>query len=333
MANSQIDSKKGLQKILITGSGGFLGSHMAESFLKEGACGVGVDNFSSTSKRNTEILQKAYPNLFTAFEADVCQEWHWAKNLGKDFNLVFHMASPASPPIYQKLGLETMWVNSIGLNRALEFADSASACLVFASTSEIYGDPEVHPQPESYRGKVNSVGPRACYDESKRFGEALMFTYNLKHQSQHGLVRIFNTYGPRMNPSDGRVVINFLVQGLRGETLTVYGDGSQTRSFCYVDDLISGIRAYANTKLTVPVNIGNNKEFTVLELAEIVQKDLFPKKNLKIVHQALPVDDPLQRCPDISLATAKLNWTPKVALRDGLKSMSQWLSQELGIPQ
>ena len=136
-----------------------------------------------------------------------------------------------------------------------------------------------------------------------------------------------------MNPSDGRVVINFLVQGLRGETLTVYGDGSQTRSFCYVDDLISGIRAYANTKLTVPVNIGNNKEFTVLELAEIVQKELFPKKNLKIVHQALPVDDPLQRCPDISLATAKLNWTPKVALRDGLKSMSQWLSQELGIPQ
>jgi UDP-glucuronate decarboxylase len=318
-------------KVLITGSGGFLGSHMAESFLSEGASVVGVDNFSSTSKKNTEYLEKKYPNKFRSIEADICQEWNWAAKLGKDFQLVFHMASPASPPIYQRLGLETMWANSIGLNRALEFSDSTKARLVFSSTSEIYGDPEVHPQPETYRGKVNTFGPRSCYDESKRFGEALLYTYNLKHQSSHGLVRIFNTYGPRMNPMDGRVVINFLVQALRGEDLTIYGDGHQTRSFCYVDDLISGIRKYADSRMTSPINIGNNVEFTILELAEIIQKELFPKKNLKITFQGLPTDDPLQRCPDISLAKKHLSWEPKVALRDGLKKMTGWLAEELGL--
>jgi nucleoside-diphosphate-sugar epimerase len=318
-------------KVLITGSGGFLGSHMAESFLKEGSAVVGIDNYSSTPRRNTEYLQKKYPTLFKAVEADVCKEWKWASDLGKDFQYVFHMASPASPPIYQELALETLWVNSIGLNRALEYADSVRARLVFMSTSEIYGDPEVHPQPESYRGNVNTFGPRACYDEAKRFGEALLYTYNWKKKTQHGLVRIFNTYGPRMNPADGRVVINFLAQALRGENLTVYGDGQQTRSFCFVDDLIAGIRSYAKSNLTVPSNIGNPTEFTVLQLAEIIQKELFPQKNLKIVHKELPVDDPTQRCPDISFAKSELGWEPKVLLRDGLKVMAQWLSQELGI--
>ncbi len=315
--------------ILITGSGGFLGSHLAESFLKEGHQVVGVDNYSSTSKNNTIYLEKVYGDQFTAINADVCNDWDWSRSLG-DFRYVFHMASPASPPIYQRLALDTLWVNSIGLQKALEFADSKKARLVFASTSEVYGNPSMHPQPEDYWGNVNSFGPRSCYDESKRFGEALLYTHNWKKKTTHGLVRIFNTYGPRMNPYDGRVVVNFLVQGIKGEDLTVYGDGKQTRSFCYVDDLTAGIRRYADAKILEPVNLGNDREFSVLELAEIVRDEIFPEKKLKIVFQELPQDDPLQRRPDLTRARKQLSWEPKTALRDGLKKMTEWLSLELG---
>ena len=197
--------------------------------------------------------------------------------------------------------------------------------MIFASTSETYGDPEVHPQPETYRGNVNTMGIRACYDEAKRYGETIVYTHNWKNGSSHGLVRIFNTYGPRMNPADGRVVINFLVQGHKGEDLTVYGDGKQTRSFCYVDDLVDGILRYAATSITDPVNLGNDKEFTILELAECVQK-LFADKNLKLQHMDLPKDDPTKRRPELNRAKSLLNsWEPKVSLQDGLDQMYNWL--------
>jgi len=202
--------------------------------------------------------------------------------------------------------------------------------VIFSSTSEIYGDPEVSPQPEDYRGCVNTQGPRSCYDESKRFGEALLYTHNLKYGTKHGLVRIFNTYGPRMNPADGRVVINFLAQALRGEALSVYGDGSQTRSFCYVDDLVAGILAYASSAQTRPINIGNEREFTILDLVEAVRA-LFPEKKLKVEHRALPQDDPRKRRPDLSLAKATLQWSPKIELKEGLSRMLDWLRTELKI--
>jgi nucleoside-diphosphate-sugar epimerase len=240
---------------------------------------------------------------------------------------VFHFASPASPPHYQRLGLETMWVNSVGLSLAMTFADQVGARVIFSSTSEIYGDPEISPQPETYWGNVNTLGPRSCYDESKRFGESLIYTYNLKNKTQHGLVRIFNTYGPRMNPNDGRVIINFLVQAMKGEALTVYGSGQQTRSFCYVDDLIEGIMKYAESPLTEPVNIGNDHEFTILEAAETVKK-IFSDKKLKIEFQALPKDDPKQRKPDLSKAKKLLApWSPKVSLAEGLRHVIKWLEQ------
>jgi len=316
-------------KVLITGAGGFLGSHLAESFLSEGRQVVGIDNFCSSNKRNTERLQKLYAKNFQFIEADVSRDWDWADSCAGSFQYVFHFASPASPPIYQELALETIWVNVLGLKHAIDFADQKAARCIFASTSEVYGDPQVHPQPESYRGYVNTVGPRSCYDEAKRLGETLLYSHNWKKNTSHGIVRIFNTYGPRMNPQDGRVVINFLLQGIQGKDLTVYGDGQQTRSFCYVDDLILGIRKYADSKLQNPVNIGNQKEFTILELAQIVQREIFSEKKLNITFHKLPTDDPMQRCPDISLATKDLGWAPTIALREGLKVMTRWLKEEL----
>jgi nucleoside-diphosphate-sugar epimerase len=316
--------------VLITGAGGFLGSHLCERFLSEGYRVIGADNFSTGFRSNLTFLQAlpAAKERLTFIEADVVQPWStWLKDVDLgELTHVFHFASPASPPLYQVLNLETMWVNSIGLANAMEFADRHKARVIFASTSEIYGDPEFSPQPETYWGNVNTVGVRSCYDEAKRFGEALLFTHNWRHSTRHGMVRIFNTYGPRMNPADGRVIINFLVQALKGEELTVYGTGSQTRSFCFVDDLINGIVAYSRTNLTDPVNIGNEGEFTILELAEKV-RDLFPEKKLKIAYRDLPKDDPKQRRPDLTRARALLQpWEPKVKLEDGLKRMVAWLT-------
>ena len=315
---------------LITGAGGFLGSHLTETLLKQGHFVIGVDNFSTGSRSNLEYL-KALPESPTHFqflEQDVCQEWsNWASQtlLKAPLKYVFHFASPASPPHYQRLALETMWVNSLATAHALKFADQHNARVIFSSTSEIYGDPDVNPQPESYWGNVNTVGLRSCYDESKRFGESLIHTHNLKHGTHHGFVRIFNTYGPRMNPADGRVVINFLVQALEGKPLTIFGKGSQTRSFCYVDDLIEGILRFARLlDFEGPVNVGNPNEFTIAELANEI-KALFPNKKLEIQFRDLPIDDPKQRCPDLRRAQEKLNWQPKISLREGLKKMLQWL--------
>lgn len=322
--------------ILITGAGGFLGSHLTEKYLNLGHSVIAVDNFCTGLKDNKSYLlnlAQAKDNLYF-IEADVTLDWSgWLKEI-PDFirdqvKTVLHFASPASPPLYQALALETMWVNSVGTQRALDFADKVGARLVFASTSEIYGDPDISPQPESYWGNVNTVGIRSCYDEAKRFGESLIYTHNLKKSTQHGFVRIFNTYGPRMNPTDGRVVVNLLAQALKNEPLTIYGNGSQTRSFCYVNDLCEAIMRYAQSKLTEPVNIGNDIEFSILQLAETV-KEIFPEKNLKIQFCPMPQDDPKQRKPDLTKAKNKLDgWGPKIQLKEGLSLMSKWLETQV----
>lgn len=304
-----------------------MGSHLAEKYLADGHSVVAVDNFCTALRANKDYLQGLPTSSRLQFiEADVIEPWGaWTAQISGKVDLVLHFASPASPPHYQRLGLETMWVNSMGLSRALEYADTQKARVVFASTSEIYGDPEISPQPESYWGNVNTIGPRSCYDEAKRFGESLIYTHNLKYGTHHGFVRIFNTYGPRMNPNDGRVIINFLVQALKNEPLTIYGSGHQTRSFCYVDDLVAGIRAYADTQLTGPVNLGNDREFTILEAAKTVQ-NIFAEKNLQIVHMDLPKDDPKQRKPLLTLAKKELApWEPKISLEIGLKRVLEWL--------
>lgn len=317
--------------VLITGGCGFIGSHLAEYYLNNDVPVVCVDNFCTGMRSHLDLL-RAHPNSknFVFTEADVTQPWTWAKIWGPDIlgqiSHVFHLASPASPPHYQAMAFETLWVNSLGLKNALDFSDSVGARLVFSSTSEIYGDPNISPQPESYWGNVNTFGIRSCYDEAKRFGESLIYTHNWKKKTKHGLVRIFNTYGPRMNPNDGRVVVNLLQQAKQGDVLTIYGDGKQTRSFCFVTDLIAGLTRYAETDLTEPVNIGNNTEFTILQLVEEI-KNLFPGRELKIEFSPLPKDDPKQRCPDLTKAKKLLApWQPQVSLGQGLKMMLESLS-------
>jgi nucleoside-diphosphate-sugar epimerase len=315
---------------LVTGACGFLGSHLVEKLVLAGSRVIGVDNFCTGHKANKAYLEaQPYSKHIKLIEADVSSPWTWVKELGaiQGLNRVFHFASPASPPHYQRLGLETMWVNTVGLKNALEFADSHKARVVFASTSEIYGEPLEHPQREDYRGNVNTVGPRSCYDESKRFGESLIYTHNKRHGTKHGIVRIFNTYGPRMNKADGRVVINFLVQATKGESLSIYGDGKQTRSFCFVDDLIEGILKFSQLQHLGPVNIGNDKEFTILELANEV-KALFPTKKLQTTFHDFPTDDPHRRCPSIGLARELFSFAPKVPLKEGLLKMHYWLQEQ-----
>jgi nucleoside-diphosphate-sugar epimerase len=315
-------AKSRKSKALVTGAAGFLGFHLCKKLFEAGYSVVGVDDISTGLKSNANDLSK-YGTKFV--KADVSKNWDgWTKKIKSDlagnFDLVFHFASPASPPLYQKVPLKTLAVNSLGLYRALDFATKKKARLVFASTSEIYGSPNVSPQNESYWGNTNSYGPRSCYDEAKRFGEALIYSYNQENKTKHGLVRIFNTYGPRMNPTDGRVIINFLMQMKKKKPLTVHGEGTQTRSFCYVDDLIDGIFKYAQKKqITQPVNLGNPREFTILELAKIVQN--LGASPLEIKHVDRPVDDPPQRKPDLSLANSLLDWSPKISLEEGLKKV------------
>jgi nucleoside-diphosphate-sugar epimerase len=334
--------------VLITGGGGFIGSHLAEYYLDKNIPVVCVDNFCTGLRQNKEEL-KEFARLenikdksiqstpenasekLLFFEKDVSLPWDWAKIIGPDvlkkISHVFHLASPASPPLYQEMAFETLWVNSVGLKHALEFSDSIGARLIFSSTSEVYGDPDCSPQPESYWGRVNSFGERSCYDESKRFGEALIFTHNQKKKTQHGLVRIFNTYGPRMNPNDGRVVINFMVQAQKNEPLTIYGNGEQTRSFCYISDLIDGLARYAETQMTTPVNLGNDIEFKINDLVKEI-KNLYPNKAITIKNLPLPKDDPRQRRPDLTLAKKQLSpWAPKVSLKEGLLNLKSWVEK------
>jgi nucleoside-diphosphate-sugar epimerase len=303
--------------VFVSGAAGFLGSHLVDRLLAAGDRVVGIDNLVTGSTGNLAHLS-AEP-AFTFIEADVSLAWTWARQVDRP-DLILHFASPASPVDYGREPLATLAVNALGVMHAVELSRTTGARLLFASTSETYGDPLEHPQRETYWGNVNPVGVRACYDEAKRYGEAYLTSAVRKLGIDGRIVRIFNTYGPRMQPGDGRVVPNFCLSALRGEPLTVYGDGRQTRSFCYVDDLIDGILrlAKADALRGRVVNIGNADEFTIMELAQIIAEMVGVP--LKVVEQDLPPDDPTRRRPDITLARTLLGWDPKVALRDGLVS-------------
>ena len=300
-----------MKKILVTGGAGFLGSHLCERLISNGHDVLCVDNFFTGSKQNISHLQ-GNP-YFELLRHDVTFP------LYVEVNQIYNLACPASPIHYQFDPVQTTKTSVHGAINMLGLAKRVGARILQASTSEVYGDPEVHPQPEGYWGRVNPIGPRSCYDEGKRCAETLFFDYQRQHQLDIKVVRIFNTYGPRMHPNDGRVVSNFIVQALRGEKITIYGDGSQTRSFCYVDDLIEGLVRMMNSEagFAGPVNMGNHGEFTMLQLAEKVI--LLTASKSKLVFMPLPVDDPRQRQPDITLAKEKLCWEPRISLEDGLK--------------
>ena len=296
-------------RILITGAAGFLGSHLTDLLLAEGHSVVGVDNLATGRLTNLEHLQRE--PRFSLMELDICQPFKPGH-----VDAVYNMASPASPADYSRLGPETLRVGAYGVFNTLEIARRYQAAYLHASTSECYGDPEVHPQVESYWGNVNPIGPRSVYDEAKRFAEATVMAYHRYHRVNTHLVRIFNTYGPRLQPNDGRVISNFLMQALRGEDLTIYGDGSQTRSFCYVSDLIDGIVRLARSDEHMPVNIGNPVEWTIAECAQEVLAVTGSSSSVRAL--PLPVDDPARRRPDITRARTLLGWEPKVQLREGL---------------
>ncbi|KKR44461.1 MAG: NAD-dependent epimerase/dehydratase, dTDP-glucose 4,6-dehydratase [Candidatus Moranbacteria bacterium GW2011_GWC1_45_18] len=300
--------------MLITGGAGFIGSHLCKHFLDNGHKVICVDDFSTGRKEN--IADFLTNQNFKFIERDI------AKPLepGEKIDQIFNFACPASPPRYQKDPIQTMKTSILGSLNMLELARKNNARIMQASTSEVYGDPKVHPQPESYWGNVNPIGVRSCYDEGKRAAETLFFDYQRKYGTDIRVVRIFNTYGPNMDPDDGRVVSNFITQALKNEDLTIYGDGMQTRSFQYIDDLVAGIiKMMDNEKNFLgPVNLGNPDEFTVKELAEKIL-EMLPESKSKIVYQDLPQDDPKQRKPDISLAKKELTWEPKIRLEEGLK--------------
>jgi dTDP-glucose 4,6-dehydratase len=311
------------RRLVVLGGGGFLGSHLCDRLLARGDEVVCVDDFSTGRPSNVAHLDSR-PE-FNLVRADISQELP----VDGAVDGVFNLASPASPPDYLSLPLETLAVGSEGTRRGLELAHHHGARFLLASTSEVYGDPDVHPQTESYWGNVNSVGPRSVYDEAKRFAEALTMAHHRSLGTDVAIVRIFNTYGPRLRPDDGRVVSNFIVQALNGEPLTVYGDGSQTRSLCYVDDEVEGLIAMFDSDLTGPVNIGNPDEYTVLELAHTVVELL--ESTSAIVHLPLPVDDPTRRRPDITLARTALGWEPTTGLRVGLARTAEAVAGESGI--
>jgi UDP-glucuronate decarboxylase len=299
------------KRILVTGGAGFLGSHLCDRLVEAGHDVLCVDNFFTGRKRNIEHLLQN--NRFELLRHDVTMP------LYVEVDEIFNLACPASPVHYQINPVQTTKTSVHGAINMLGLAKRVNARILQASTSEVYGDPEVHPQTEAYWGRVNPIGPRACYDEGKRCAETLFFDYRRQHDLGIKVVRIFNTYGPRMDPNDGRVVSNFIVQALRGEPITIFGDGSQTRSFCYVDDMIEGFLRLMDTphEITGPINIGNPGEFTMIELAELVLKLTGSKSEL--VRRPLPTDDPRQRQPDITVAKAVLDWTPKVQLAEGLE--------------
>ena len=295
--------------VLVTGAAGFLGSHLTDRLLGEGHTVLGVDNLATGDMEN--IAHLAAEPRFQFENRDICQPFDPGP-----VDYVFNMASPASPPEYLRLAIETLRVGSVGTENTLAIAEKYNAGYLHASTSECYGDPLVHPQTEDYWGNVNPVGPRSVYDEAKRFSESLVMAYHRSRGINTHLVRIFNTYGPRLHPSDGRVISNFMMQALRGEPLTVYGDGSQTRSFCYVDDLIEGILRLSRSEEHLPVNIGNPDEFTIIECAQAILEATGSSSELRF--ESLPQDDPTRRRPDITKARTLLGWEPQIKLKDGL---------------
>ncbi len=300
-----------MKKVLITGAAGFLGSHLCDRFIKEGYFVIGMDNFITGDKKNLHHLK---PNpSFEFIEHDVTQ---FVKIDGK-LDYILHFASPASPIDYLKIPIQTLKVGSLGTHNLLGLAKAKKARILIASTSEVYGDPLVHPQTEDYYGNVNTIGPRGVYDEAKRFQESITMAYHRFHGLDTRIVRIFNTYGPRMRLNDGRVIPAFMGQALRGEDLTIFGNGMQTRSFCYVDDQVEGIYRLLLSDYNKPINIGNPHEITIKDFAEEIIK--LTGTEQKVIYKELPVDDPMQRQPDISLAKELLNWEPKVGREEGMK--------------
>jgi dTDP-glucose 4,6-dehydratase len=312
-----------MARIVVTGGAGFLGSHLCESLLDRGDQVIAIDNLVTGRVDNIEHLF-ARPG-FTFVDHDV-STYLWVPG---EVDAVLHFASPASPVDYLEIPIQTLKVGSLGTHNGLGLAKAKGARFLLASTSEVYGDPQVHPQPETYWGHVNPVGPRGVYDEAKRFAEAMTMAYHRYHGLDVRIVRIFNSYGPSMRTHDGRVVSNFLVQALQGKPLTLYGDGLQSRSFCYVDDEVRGILALLDGDVTGPINIGNPVEFTVQELAELVLE--VTGSSSDIVYEPLPVDDPTQRQPDITLARRHLGWEPTVPLREGLERTAAWFRRSLGL--
>lgn len=312
-----------MERVLITGAAGFLGSHLCDRFLKEGFEVIGMDNLITGDLKNIEHL---FPNEhFTFYNHDVSNFIHIPGKL----DYIVHFASPASPIDYLKIPIQTLKVGSLGTHNCLGLAREKNARIIVASTSEVYGDPLVHPQTESYWGHVNPVGPRGVYDEAKRFQEAITMAYHTYHGVETRIVRIFNTYGPRMRLNDGRVLPAFIGQAIRGEDLTVFGDGSQTRSFCYVSDLVEGIYRLLLSDYAYPVNIGNPNEISLKDFAEEIQRLIGGTS--RIVYEPLPQDDPKQRQPDISRAKEVLGWEPKVDRKEGLQITLDYFRKELGV--
>jgi dTDP-glucose 4,6-dehydratase len=308
-----------MARIVVLGASGFLGSHLCDELIARGDDVIGIDDLSSSTGVNLKALESE--PRFTFLKGDISE----GIPVRGAVDAVLNFASPASPPRYLETPIQTLRTGSQGTDNALQFALENNARFIMASTSEVYGDPTISPQVETYWGNVNSIGERSCYDEAKRFAEALCMAYWREYQANIGIVRIFNTYGPRLDPTDGRVVSNFVCQALQGQDLTVYGDGSQTRSFCYVDDEIRGILALLDSNERGPINIGNPVEFTMLELAELVLE--LTGSQSQLVYESLPADDPLQRCPDITLARQLLKWEPTVDLREGLRHTIDWFQR------
>jgi dTDP-glucose 4,6-dehydratase len=300
-----------MKRVLITGAAGFLGSHLCERFLNENFFVLGMDNFITGSSKNIDLFKTH--NNFEFIEHDVSKH----VQIDGDLDYILHFASPASPIDYLKIPIQTLKVGSLGTHNLLGLAKVKKATILVASTSEVYGDPLVHPQNESYFGNVNPIGPRGVYDEAKRFQEAITMAYHRFHNLDTKIVRIFNTYGPRMRLNDGRVLPAFIGQSLRNEDLTIFGDGSQTRSFCYVDDLIEGVYRLLHSDYNYPVNIGNPNEITIKDFANEIIK--LSGSNQKVIFKDLPENDPLKRKPDIDLAKNILNWEPKIQRNEGLK--------------
>lgn len=309
-------------RVVVTGGAGFLGSHLCDVLIARGEMVVCLDNLSTGRLDN--IMHLAGRPEFELAESDVSA----GIDVRGPVDVVAHFASAASPPDYQRLPLETLAVGSRGTENALRLAERKGARFVLASTSEVYGDPAVHPQPEEYWGNVNPIGPRSVYDEAKRFAEALTVAYGSARGLSVGIIRIFNTYGPRMSARDGRVVTNFITQALNGDPITVYGDGQQTRSFCYVDDLIRGIVRMIDSAETGPVNLGNPEEFTVARFAELVLR--ITGSSSPVEYRPLPVDDPARRCPEITRARSSLGWQPEISVADGVRLTAEWLRSRPG---
>jgi UDPglucose 6-dehydrogenase len=308
-----------MARSVVLGGAGFLGSHICDRLVARGDDVVAVDDLSSGSLNNLSHLS-GHPN-FTFIRADICD----GIPVNGAIDFIFNFASLASPPRYSQRPIHTLRTGAVGTENALALATVSGARMVMASTSEVYGDPVVHPQPESYWGNVNPIGPRSCYDEAKRYAEALCIAFGAEHGTNVGLLRIFNTYGPRLDPEDGRVISNFVNQALAGRPMTIYGDGTQTRSFCFVDDLIDGVLKIGASDCRGPVNMGNPYERTMIELAALVNKIAGTDVPLSFV--PLPQDDPVQRCPDIALAREILGWEPKTNLEEGLLRTITWFRQ------